>query len=87
MMDNEFIEIAKAILEALGGAANVSELDNCITRLRITLYDPQKSDDAKIKSTGVIGIMRPTKNSIQIIVGKQLHNVADAMKALMQQKE
>jgi len=87
LKNNDFAEVARVILEALGGPANIKELDNCVTRLRIELNDPLKSDDPKIKSTGVLGIMHPTKNTIQIVVGTQVQFVADAMKALVQKKE
>ena len=87
LKNNDFAEVARIILEALGGPANIKELDNCVTRLRIELIDPLKSNDPKIKSTGVLGIMHPTKNTIQIVVGTQVQFVADAMKALVQKKE
>ena len=83
LKNNNFAEVGKIILEALGGAANIASLDNCVTRLRIELKDPLKADDPKIKSTGVLGIMHPTQNSIQIIVGTQVQFVADAMKSLL----
>ena len=35
-----------------------------------------------IKSTGVAGIIRPGKNSIQIIVGTQVQFVADELKKM-----
>jgi PTS system N-acetylglucosamine-specific IIC component len=87
LKNSDFASVAKVILEALGGAANVKSLDNCVTRLRIELYNAQKTDDPKIKSTGVLGIMHPTQNSIQIVVGTQVQFVADAMKAMIEKKE
>jgi len=87
MKNNDFAGVAKVILEALGGIANIKSLDSCVTRLRVELNDPRKTDDPRIKSTGVLGIMHPTKNSMQIIVGTQVQFVADAMKALMQQEK
>ena len=35
-----------------------------------------------IKSTGVVGIIRPGKNSIQVIVGTQVQFVADEFKKM-----
>jgi PTS system N-acetylglucosamine-specific IIC component len=87
LKNSDFASIAGVILEALGGAANIKSLDNCVTRLRIELHNAQKTDDPKIKSTGVLGIMHPTQNSIQIVVGTQVQFVADAMKALIEKKE
>ncbi|MDR2143604.1 MAG: PTS transporter subunit EIIC [Treponema sp.] len=84
LKSSDFAAAAKTILEGLGGAANIAGLDNCVSRLRVDINDPSKVDDPKIKSAGVLGIIHPTKTSIQIVVGTQVQFVADAMKALME---
>jgi PTS system N-acetylglucosamine-specific IIC component len=83
LKNNDFAAAAKTILDGLGGAANIKVLDNCVTRLRIELNDSLKCDDPMIKSAGVLAIMHPTRDSIQIVVGTQVQFVADAMKQLM----
>ncbi|MDR2766864.1 MAG: PTS transporter subunit EIIC [Treponema sp.] len=83
LKNNDFTAAAKTILDGLGGAANIKVLDNCVTRLRIELNDSQKCDDPRIKSAGVLAIMHPTRDSVQIVVGTQVQFVADAMKQLM----
>jgi len=62
-------------IEALGGRENIREIDGCITRLRATLVDPSKVDEAKLRAAGMIG--RPVRmgNGIQIVVGT--HGGAD----------
>lgn len=80
----DFDTAAQTILEGLGGKDNIATLDNCITRLRIELKDPELVDEKMIKSSGVVsGIMRPGKNAIQVVVGTKVQFVADAMKKWM----
>ncbi len=80
---NNFAEMAKIVLEGLGGKDNVESLDNCITRLRIEVKDNTLVNDKKIKSAGISGIIRPGQKSVQVIVGTQVQFVADEMKKLM----
>jgi len=80
---DDFTAMAEIILEGLGGKDNIVVLDNCITRLRIDLRDISLVDEKKIKSAGISGIIRPGKNSIQVVVGTKVQFVADAMKKLI----
>lgn len=83
LSNNNFTEVAKIVLEGLGGKENVKSLDNCITRLRLEINDYTKVDEKKIKSAGVAGVMRPSKNSVQVIVGTKVQFVADEMKKML----
>ena len=83
LSNNNFTEVAKIVLEGLGGKENVKSLDNCITRLRLEINDYTKVDEKKIKSAGVAGIMRPSKNAVQVIVGTKVQFVADEMKKML----
>ncbi len=83
LSNNNFTEVAAIILEGLGGRGNVTSLDNCITRLRMEIKDYTLIDEAKIKSAGVAGVIRPGKNSIQVIVGTKVQFVADEMKKML----
>lgn len=83
LANNDYTGIAKTILEGLGGADNVTSVDNCITRLRLEIKDQALVDEKKIKSAGVAGIMRPGKTSIQVIVGTQVQFVADELKKMV----
>ena len=51
---------------------NIVSLDNCITRLRLAIKDYTLVDEKKIKSAGVAGVMRPSKTSVQVIVGTKV---------------
>ena len=61
----------------------MTSLDNCITRLRLEIKDYTKVDEKKIKSAGIAGVMRPGKNSVQVIVGTKVQFVADEMKKML----
>lgn len=82
LKDNNFTNVAKIILEGLGGKENVTSIDNCITRLRLEVKDASLVDDKKIKSAGVAGVVHPGKTSVQVIIGTQVQHVADAFKIL-----
>lgn len=59
---------SRAILEHVGGAANVAALHHCSTRLRFTLADEGQADEAALKAIpGVIGVVKGTQT--QVIVG------------------
>ena len=81
--NSDFTEVAKIILEGLGGKDNVAELDNCVTRLRMEVKDNLLVNEKKIKSAGVAGIIRPSKTSVQVIVGTKVQFVADEMKKML----
>ena len=50
LANNNFTEVAKIVLEGVGGKENVASIDNCITRLRLEIKDYTKVDEKKIKS-------------------------------------
>ncbi len=83
LANNDFTQVAKVVLEGLGGKGNVTALDNCITRLRLEVKDYTLVDEKKIKSAGIAGIIRPGKNSVQVIVGTKVQFVADEMKKML----
>ncbi len=58
-------EVAKIILEGVGGKENVKSIDNCITRLRLEINDYTKVDEKKIKSAGVAGDIKSFKTAVQ----------------------
>ena len=56
------------ILKGVGGSANLGDIDCCATRLRLTLTDTGKVDEALLKSTGASGVVIKG-NGIQVIYG------------------
>ena len=82
LSNDNFTEVASIILEGVGGKGNVASIDNCITRLRLEIKDYTLVDEKKIKSAGVAGVVRPGKNSVQVVVGTKVQFVADEFKKL-----
>ena len=83
LSNDNYTEVASVILEGLGGKENIASLDNCITRLRMEVKDNTKVDEKKIKSAGISGVIRPSKTSVQVIVGTKVQFVADEMKKML----
>ncbi|CAK9886628.1 MAG: PTS system maltose-specific EIICB component [Candidatus Erwinia impunctatus] len=76
-------ESASAYLAALGGAANITTLNNCATRLRITLNDVGlMQDDAVFKALGAHGVVR-RGNAIQVIIGLHVPQLRDQIENLI----
>ncbi len=81
--NSDFASVAATILDGLGGKANIASLENCITRLRVEIKDYAAVNEKKIKSAGVAGVIRPSKTSVQVVVGTKVQFVADEMKKMI----
>ena len=79
---SDYTTVAAAILEGVGGAANIKSIDNCITRLRLEVKDSSLVDEKKIKSAGAAGVIRPSKTAVQVVIGTKVQFVADEFKKL-----
>ena len=76
--------IAAIVIEGLGGKENIVNVENCISRLRVDLKDPNKVDQIKIKDSGCAGIFFPSTNHIHVVFGPHVefvrHAVDDSLK-------
>ena len=63
--------VSALILKGLGGKANLSDIDACATRLRVTIIDPGKVQDSLLKQSGASGVIHKG-NGVQIIYGPQV---------------
>ncbi len=70
-------QIAAQILAGLGGSENIKVLDHCATRLRVNVEDYTKVDEAAIKRAGVVGVMRPSQDNVQVVIGPDVEFVYD----------
>jgi len=80
---SELKDRAGEFLQALGGKINIESLDACITRIRLTVVDMSKIDEAQLKHLGAAGIMKMGKNNLQIVVGTCADPLVTHMKAQM----
>ncbi|HEX7056748.1 MAG TPA: N-acetylglucosamine-specific PTS transporter subunit IIBC [Bacilli bacterium] len=74
---------AGSILKAIGGTENVTHIDACITRLRLTLKDEQAIQEAELKRLGAAGIMKLGQGNVQIVFGPESELLRDEMQKLM----
>ncbi len=81
------VDITSAlILKDLGGKENISDVDCCATRLRITVIDPSKVDDASLKQSGASGVIHKG-NGIQVVYGPQVSVVKSHLEDFMDTPE
>ncbi|OTA18731.1 bifunctional maltose and glucose-specific PTS system components IICB [Xenorhabdus beddingii] len=80
---NTIQEEALHYIAAIGGSDNLTGIDSCITRLRLSVKDSSLVNDRLTKSLGASGTIRLNKQSVQIIVGTRAELIASAMKAVL----
>lgn len=76
-------QLATSYVAAVGGSDNLTAIDACITRLRLTVVDSAKVNDAQCKRLGASGVVKLNKQTIQVIVGAKAESVGDAMKRVV----
>lgn len=75
-------ELSSDIIKALGGGSNLETVDNCVTRLRITVRDPAQVDEQLLKSFGGVNGILVKGTAIQIIVGLQAEQLSNEINSL-----
>ncbi len=70
------------ILKGLGGKDNLSDIDCCATRLRITVTDIEKVSDSLLKESGASGVIHKG-NGVQVIYGPRVSVVKSNLEAFM----
>jgi PTS system N-acetylglucosamine-specific IIC component len=76
--------LAAQVLDALGGAENVTSCEGCITRLRLFVNDPDRVDEAQLKQLGASGVVKRGKVT-QVVMGTQSDRIASRINRLRQQ--
>ncbi len=74
--------MARQLVLAFGGRSNITNLDSCITRLRINVADPAKVNAAKLKSLGAAGVVI-SGNGVQAIFGTRAGNLMTDMETYL----
>ncbi|GBK59882.1 PTS system N-acetylglucosamine-specific transporter subunit IIBC [Edwardsiella piscicida] len=80
--DADVSELARQYIACVGGSANLTGIDACITRLRLTVKDSSLVNEAMAKKLGASGVIRLNKTSVQIIVGFVAEKIANAMRTV-----
>jgi len=73
------------ILEAMGGKQNITHLDACITRLRITVNDRKRVNKNKLKHLGAAGVLE-VGNNIQVIFGPRSETIKGQIEDIIEGK-
>jgi PTS system N-acetylglucosamine-specific IIC component len=74
---------AAEILEAIGNKSNITSIDACVTRIRLTVKDGSLINEARLKQLGASGVMKLDSNNYQIVVGTVADPLVSHMKSLM----
>ena len=83
LKEKNWPEIARIVIENLGGRENILKVENCISRLRVDLEDPEKVNQAGLRDSGCAGIFFPSKNHIHVVFGPHVEFVRNAVDKLM----
>ncbi len=74
--------LANQLIPLLGGSENIEEIDYCTTRLRLRVKESANINDKEIKKL-VPGLLKPSKNAVQVIIGPEVEFIADEMKRVL----
>ncbi|MDD7389571.1 MAG: PTS glucose/sucrose transporter subunit IIB, partial [Lachnospiraceae bacterium] len=66
--------VSAMIEVGLGGRNNITDIDCCATRLRVTVVDGGKVNEGLLKSSGAAGVVKKG-NGIQVIYGPSVNIV------------
>lgn len=78
-MAKNYDQLAKTIIQDVGGKDNVNSVIHCATRLRFKLKDEKKADDDALKDTdGVVTVVK-AGGQYQVVIGNEVADVYDAV--------
>ena len=75
-------ERAAAVITGLGGKDNLEEVDCCATRLRVTVKESSKVDEAALKATGARGVII-RGNGVQVIYGPHVTIIKNEVEEIL----
>ena len=73
---------AASILAALGGVANIIDIEPCTTRLRSEVHDPTLVDVPALRAAGAHGVMI-SGHVVRVVVGPTVDTLATDLEELM----
>ena len=74
--------LSREIMMGLGGKANISDVDCCITRLRCTVHDASKVDQQMLKNTGASGVICKG-TGVQVVYGPRVSVIKSDLEAFL----
>jgi Phosphotransferase system IIB components len=86
-MSSNYRQLAKMIVDNVGGIENIDSLHHCQTRLRFKLKDTQKANKDNIsKSKDVLKVVI-SGGQFQVVIGMQVADVYDAVEDYIKSKD
>lgn len=79
VVTSKYDNLAKSIIQGVGGKDNIETVTNCATRLRFELKDNGLVDESLIKRSGATGVMKVGRKNAQVIIGTHVQQVADVV--------
>ncbi|PIS11660.1 MAG: PTS glucose transporter subunit IIA, partial [Bdellovibrio sp. CG10_big_fil_rev_8_21_14_0_10_47_8] len=73
-------DLSIQVLEALGGAANIVQIDACITRLRLEVKDKTEVSRPELKRLGAAGVMDGPGGNLQVVFGTRSEMIKEIIK-------
>lgn len=71
----KYKDLAKTILQYVGGEENIESLTHCVTRLRFQLIDESKANDEALKNLdGVVTVIK-SSGQYQVVIGNHVKDV------------
>lgn len=74
--------LSRQIMMGLGGKANISDVDCCITRLRCTVHDAAKVDQQLLKESGASGVICKG-TGVQVVYGPRVSVIKSDLEAFL----
>lgn len=79
----KYNELAKKIIENIGGQENINSLTHCVTRLRFKLKDESKANDDVLKNMDEIVTVMKSGGQYQVVIGNHVPQVYDDISSLI----
>jgi PTS system maltose and glucose-specific IIC component len=74
--------VGEAIINGLGGRENIEVVDNCYTRLRVTVKDVAAINEPQLKATGAKGVIKQG-NNVQVVYGLHVKKMREAVEMFL----
>ena len=80
--NKDYTQYVFTLIAGLGGFSNIDSCFNCATRMRFTVFNGSKVDDAVLLSCGAYDVVHLSDTEIQVVVGNDAQKIADAYRKL-----
>ena len=84
LKEKKYKEISEIVIEGLGGKNNILNVENCVSRLRVDVGNPELINQDRIRESGCLGIFLPSEKHIHVVFGPHVefvkHAVDDTLK-------